>query len=952
MAKPEKPLTPPTPSEPWEENRLGSRIETMLTRFGIRVVDGTKEVFGEIIRFGLGLFLEAIEGPLSDQVGGVIDTILETDELPPEVRSYLQELRSPTDQASAVGLSSIAISAGSNTASAMLAPIMRFVNYAIDSKIRSSLPDIDALSVMRWRRPEAHDWLTTAMKARGWPDRYHDIWPDVLRPRPEEGDLLTAWVREILPEDVVNNELEKRGWLPEDRAVLKRLTERLPGPGDLVNFALREVWRGDLRGELLSPDAPGRYYELMEKQGFSREFAADYWAAHWQLPSVGQGFQMFWRVPGFDEGDLRQLLTRLDILPRYHDALIDVAYQPLTRVDIRRMHDLGVLDNDQVLEAYRHHGFNPRDAQRMLEFTIDYNARGERELTKADILGGLNDGMLSGSEAEQWLIDIEYPPELAAFLVAREQAQMARKRTNKRLDIIEDLYTLSDISRSEAIQRMNALGLSSTEIDLHLDEWDIDRGKRVERPSRSKLEGFLLEDIITRDVFEKQMEQLGYQDQYIDWYLTEVLEKKAELTRKEEREAREEQQDIREREIKTDYQVQKAEIDLDIAEIRTAVAETQIALDTRRNRYLRDRRLAQQALTEQQLRDAAAQEIAQIEDQIATRREAIQALRQDIEGYQTEIQRARLQRQERLEQAQPEINDIEAEIAALESEIDGHQEIIADLGTQIQAVRSRIATLQTNPRLVEIDAEIAARRTRIEDHQVQIDQLQTEIQDIKTDIARLEEQLPKRIERATSDVEAERIESNAEQQILTWERQIEELRGEIEREQDLIAELQAEIDRLQEERSETLAQQEIDTAKREIEELEGRIDEQQALIAQARSKITVKREDLRLLKQPARASETRIQQLRLDIESAQDQIEAFESEIEERQTLIQQRREQLRQDINRLEQLPKLQTVESEYQTDRENLEGRLNDLRVNLRELKESKAQLDVQYRQSLAEA
>lgn len=945
-----KNATPPPP--PYSKNRLGERIERMLQRFLIGVLNTVKETIKDIIGAGLELFLEILEPALIRIYGPLLRMVADEDDTPTELKSAINQALSGEDQAGAGVLLSLGAAAGGTVMNSALGVLLsESVTYPLNRKITPARPDPSVATAISWRDPMLGNVMHDFLRDQGWDEAIIAAFENVFQQRASERDLLTAWLREELSEGDLSGELRKRGWRQPDINIIKALAHRLPGPGDLVQFALREVWRGDLRPELLSPNAPGRYYELMKKQGFSHEFAEDYWAAHWALPSAGQGFQAFWRVPDFTESDLRQLLTRLDILPRYHDELIEIAYQPLTRVDIRRMHAIGTLSNEEVLEAYRHHGFSPRDAQRMLDFTIQYNARSERELTKADILGGLNDGMLSASEAERWLIDIEYPPDLAAFLVAREQAQMARKRTNKQLSVIEDLYVLGDISRSEATQRMGALGLAATEIELHLEDWDIDRQKKIKRPTRSNLESFLLQDIIGQSEWREQMARLGYQDQYTDWYLTEILDCKAEDAAEAERKAREEQQKIRKRDIKTDYQIDKAEIDVDIAEVRTAIAETQVALDTRRTRYLAERRLAEQALTEAQLESETERDIAQLEDRIDVRQESIRALRQDIEGYQTDIQRLRVQHQERVEQAQPEVNEVEAAIAALESEIDGHREIIEDLQTQIRAIRSRITTLEANPRLAELDAEIAAVRAQIEDQQVSIDRLQTQIRGIEADIARLEESLPELLERATGEEQAAEIERDAETQILTWRREIAELQVGIEEHQDTIAELQVEIDTLQAERSETAAYQEILDAQVEIAELQERIDEQESLIAQARSEITRRREELRLLKQPAESTRTAIEKLELDIESAQDQIRAFETEIQERRTLTNRRRETLRQDIEALAQLPQLVTIEAEYQNDRARLENRLNSLRVNLRELLESKARLSFEYRETLAE-
>jgi len=183
-----------------------------------------------------------------------------------------------------------------------------------------------------------------------------------------------------------------------------KFTPMIPPAADLVRFELREVWRPEFRPELLTPPPTDRFMTLMAYLGYSRAFAEDYWAAHWELPSVSQGYDAVHRLrpgrvdPGlvFTEKDLRDLMRRLDILPRYHDQLAYLAYQPLTRVDVRRMYRCGVLDRDGVYEAYLDFGYHPDDAELMTEFTERYEARDEeRSLGHPELIQLFKEGYIT-----------------------------------------------------------------------------------------------------------------------------------------------------------------------------------------------------------------------------------------------------------------------------------------------------------------------------------------------------------------------------------------------------------------------------------------------------------------------------------------------------------------------------------------------------------------------------
>lgn len=156
-----------------------------------------------------------------------------------------------------------------------------------------------------------------------------------------------------------------------DRSMFQQLTyyynqtfqPEIPRTMDLVTMEVREVWRPDFRPELLKPPPTDEFYKWMSMQGFSRFHADSYWAMHWVLPSVGQGYAMYHRLPEFKLEDLKRLMTRLDILPYYHDHLIKIAYRLIPRVDLRRAWEANIPGFEDLTPHYEKLGYSPEDAE-------------------------------------------------------------------------------------------------------------------------------------------------------------------------------------------------------------------------------------------------------------------------------------------------------------------------------------------------------------------------------------------------------------------------------------------------------------------------------------------------------------------------------------------------------------------------------------------------------------
>jgi len=257
-----------------------------------------------------------------------------------------------------------------------------------------------------------------------------------------------------------------------------KFTPMIPGPSDLVRFELREVWRPEFREELLKPPPTEHFMKLMAYQGYAREVAEDYWAAHWDLPSVSQGYDAFHRLrPGrvdpkleFTEEDLRALMRRLDILPRYHDQLIYLAYSPLTRVDVRRMYRCGVLDRDGVKQAYLDIGYHPDDAELMTDFTVKYESRDEeRTVGHPELIQLAKEGFITSEQFKERSKELYYSDE---DIVRYAKVAELRYEYDYKLDLLNmnrDLFRRGKITETECRVRLRTIGLSDERINVYIE---------------------------------------------------------------------------------------------------------------------------------------------------------------------------------------------------------------------------------------------------------------------------------------------------------------------------------------------------------------------------------------------------------------------------------------------------------------------------------------------------
>jgi len=290
-------------------------------------------------------------------------------------------------------------------------------------------------------------------------------------------------------------------------------------------MAVREVFTPEIAQRFGQYEGlPSDYVEAAEKKGLSKLWAERYWAAHWTLPSIQQGFGMLHRgIIG--EPDLRLLMRALDIMPYWRDKLMQLSYKPLTRVDVRRMHLLGTLDEAGVNRAYRDVGYNDRNAGLMTDFTVRYNRRSLAGFTQRDVIKAYINRLIESGHATSILREIgikstEIPNIMRLATLKREW-----KHKDETIDAIRNRYTKGTRSLVQTRGALSQLGIASDYVETLLAQWEPKaEAERVATFTNAQTLKLFTMHLIDEDRARNELLLLGYNSERRDLLIRSVTE--------------------------------------------------------------------------------------------------------------------------------------------------------------------------------------------------------------------------------------------------------------------------------------------------------------------------------------------------------------------------------------------------------------------------------------------
>lgn len=525
-------------------DNLGGAVQFTLVRAAYNILDGLGESIGTVGAGALVSFLERIEPHLVQYVTPLLDGLLDSPELPGWFREYLQSIRNPQAEAGATLLQGFAGSVVNGATNTLVGALLAQTTYAVNKWKRPTMPDVASLYGMFFRGHLNYDELYDSVAKLGYHDRAISAFADLLRLRLGMPDLAQAVARRKIPPEQLRSELRLRGMTDNDVDVVlqlafvplsageiirasfrsgwgkgetvKRLGEIgyteanagliydqalvIPGVADLVSMAVREAWNDGVAARFgYDEGLPGEFVDAAAKQGLAPEWSRRYWRAHWTLPGVSNAYSLLHRDI-ITRGDMDSLLVAADYPKFWRQALVEGSYSPYTRVDVRRMHAFGVLDDADLVRTYKDLGYDDEKAGRMAEFTIAYNNQaddpeggGYRKLTQGLISTAYRRGVIGRDEAQEMLQALKYRDTdiqviLSVAEFQREIEASPDPLKNYRADVqktIERAYFKGLMARGEALDLLGQAGFPQDQAEYILAAVDFSYTQYIEEMATS-----------------------------------------------------------------------------------------------------------------------------------------------------------------------------------------------------------------------------------------------------------------------------------------------------------------------------------------------------------------------------------------------------------------------------------------------------------------------------------
>ena len=337
------------------------------------------------------------------------------------------------------------------------------------------------------------------------------------------GVVQQALNRGFIDEATADDHLARQGYSGAAKQALLDLRNLIPSPTDLIHMAIREVFNPQLREALtLDAEFPDPFLPWAQKLGYSEEWARNYWAAHWDLPSVSQGMEMLHRGE-IEMDDLVGLVKALDYAPVWRQPLINIAYNPITRVDLRRLYKLKIINEAQVKQGYMDLGYNEEKAAWLTEFTKQYANPDDAsqlddmtDLAVSTFRTAYRRGVITRDDALDRIVDAGYTEDVADFYLSIDDAQMALNPTTDAgvpirdltVPIIREAYSEKLWTRERAQTELEALGYLVWEADLLLQLEDLAQQRELTGLQETVIKELYLANSIERSEASHQLDAL------------------------------------------------------------------------------------------------------------------------------------------------------------------------------------------------------------------------------------------------------------------------------------------------------------------------------------------------------------------------------------------------------------------------------------------------------------
>ncbi|MHA1287749.1 MAG: hypothetical protein ACTSPB_10140, partial [Candidatus Thorarchaeota archaeon] len=248
-------------------------------------------------------------------------------------------------------------------------------------------------------------------------------------------------------------ELVQRTRVPRDLAAkLVEAQKNIPSYSDMIRIAVQLDLGEDWMRENLA------------KLGYDPEWANLLWGAHWQLPSVQQGYEMRARGELTDE-ELKDLMIKLDIREEYRDKLFNIRYKLIPRVDLRRAFAAGILDFDELVQRYTALGYRPDDAELEAQLQMRETLNAEISALRSAAESDYKEGYITEDQLRADLNELGFSNEEIELSIENAKRLRSNDLSDDLIKILKELFRKGKIDSDTLRTELQKVLVDSARIE-------------------------------------------------------------------------------------------------------------------------------------------------------------------------------------------------------------------------------------------------------------------------------------------------------------------------------------------------------------------------------------------------------------------------------------------------------------------------------------------------------
>jgi len=241
-----------------------------------------------------------------------------------------------------------------------------------------------------------------------------------LKTRPEVipvTDAIRMFKRGIISKDELYEQLGKQGLSDKLIEYLLNDYKYMPSPSEIISWLAREVfepkmiekWRLDEGFEEI------KERELFYQQGIDDDMIRKFWIAHWTHPD-------FYRIKTLvnreklEREDIDAWCNLVEIAPYWRDHMWELMWDDLTRVDIRRIYELGYRDDEWLRKQLTRIGYKDENLEDMFEFYKRYKLRKYHGILEDLYIEEFKNDLISPNQFYTLMTEIGYTKDEAEAL--------------------------------------------------------------------------------------------------------------------------------------------------------------------------------------------------------------------------------------------------------------------------------------------------------------------------------------------------------------------------------------------------------------------------------------------------------------------------------------------------------------------------------------------------------